>query len=217
MKIIKENITDQIYNVLKEKIIRRDIKPGEQINPKDIANKYDISIMPVRDALLRLVNKGLVVNKSRVGFFVKSFSCKEIKEIMELRKMFETYCLRENFDLLDKIRIKRIKNYMSAIEGNLTREEFDKIDFELHDYFINVSNNSYLIKNYSQLIDFFHLFRGLDIDRLKEAHQEHQEILNAILDNDRSKAVEKLERHIEMVTLAILNNLKGDQDTSSAS
>lgn len=99
--------------------------------------------------------------------------------------------------------IVRINNIITTIKANI----FGNI----------ISNNSYLIKNYSQLIDFFHLFRGLDIDRLKEAHQEHQEIINAILENDRSKAVEKLERHIEMVTLAILNNLKGDQDTSSAS
>ena len=93
MSIIAKSITEQIYDIIKDKILLQEYKVGSKIDMNEIAEEHDISIMPVRDALKRLSSQGLVVNRSRVGFFVKEFSKQEISNIMEVRNMYETYCL----------------------------------------------------------------------------------------------------------------------------
>lgn len=69
MKIMKQSISDQMFSILKEAIVRQRIKAGEQINPREIAEQYGVSVMPVRDALTRLASFGLVTIRPRVGFF----------------------------------------------------------------------------------------------------------------------------------------------------
>lgn len=68
MKIMKQSISDQMFSILKEAIVRQRIKAGEQINPREIAEQYGVSVMPVRDALTRLASFGLVTIRPRVGF-----------------------------------------------------------------------------------------------------------------------------------------------------
>ena len=82
MSIITKSITDQIYNIIKNRILMQEYKLGSKIDMNELAEEHEISIMPVRDALKRLSNQGLVTNKSRVGFFVRKFSEEEIRNII---------------------------------------------------------------------------------------------------------------------------------------
>ena len=68
MKLVKDSISKQIYSIIKEEILLAKRKPGDQINPRKLADEFETSIMPIRDALNQLTSEGLVVRKPRVGF-----------------------------------------------------------------------------------------------------------------------------------------------------
>ena len=160
MKIVKDSIMDQVYRIIKDKILLTELRLGEQINPREMALEFRVSVMPVRDALWKLVNEGLVVNKSRVGFFVRSFTRREIADIMEVRKLYELYCLENYFNNIDR---KLLADYLERCDNNtgLSRLAFDELDNNIHDLLIHASQNRYLEKSYhavkNQIIIFRHL------------------------------------------------------------
>lgn len=202
MQLVKDSITEQIYRIIKDKILLNEMRLGQQINPRALSEEYRVSVMPVRDALLKLANEGLVVNKSRVGFFVRSFTFEEIRDIMEVRSLYELYCLEKHFENIDK---KKVKNYFNrCIETpELSRRDFDELDEQIHDLLINAARNTYLIKSYQEVRNQIIIFKHLDKDQMEVAHQEHIGILKAILEKNKPKAVRLLRMHIERVAKAI--------------
>jgi len=207
--IIKECMNDQAYALLHDKIIKQELVSGQQINLRQIASEYKVSIMPIRDALMRLVNKGLVVNKPRVGYFVRSFSKREIEEIMETRVMFETYYLEKYFDNLDKPTLEQVlQSHENHDKTTLPRETFDRFDTILHDCIIDAATNQFIKEKYNNLLSVFFLFRYLNLERYSQAYDEHKRLIRTILRGERRKSVEILTDHINGATSMILSNLK---------
>ncbi|MEA3422623.1 MAG: GntR family transcriptional regulator, partial [Bacillota bacterium] len=66
---MKESANLEIYNELKRRIIELEYEPGSAINEKDLVNEFQVSRTPIREALLRLSQIGLVEMRPRVGTF----------------------------------------------------------------------------------------------------------------------------------------------------
>ncbi|MGI6652010.1 MAG: GntR family transcriptional regulator [Limnochordia bacterium] len=217
MRIVKQSITDQLYIGLKEEIIRQKIPYGAQINPKEIAQEYDVSVMPVRDALTRLASYGLVTIKPRKGFFVKVFTEREIREIFEMRMLLETYCMEHYFENIDKASVERLKAAMETCDHNLSREQFDEMDENLHDLLIAASKNQFLIASYSRVRDIIIFIRHLDLRRMDISHEEHKELVDVILQNDKSAALACLKLHLDSVRDSTLRELKKHEPVANLS
>ena len=73
-KMIKNySLADQVYNFLKDLIIKGELKPGERIVELEVAKTYDVSQAPVREALSRLSKEGFVIHHRNKGTFVSNF------------------------------------------------------------------------------------------------------------------------------------------------
>ncbi|MDI3542649.1 MAG: hypothetical protein PWP57_252 [Candidatus Atribacteria bacterium] len=208
MKIVKDSISKQIYAIIKEEILLAKRKPGEQINPRKLANEFETSIMPIRDALNQLTTEGLVVRKARVGFFVRSFTQREAQDLMEVRKLYELYCLDKYFDRIDR---KKLSDYLNRslerIDISYKDREFDELDENIHDLIVKASNNSWLINGYNSIRNYIIVLKHLDIGRVQMAQKEHISLIEAILDGDKEKAKKTLEEHIQRVTEELIINL----------
>ena len=199
MVINKQSLTDQVYAMLKEQILNREVELGEQLNTREIAEEHDISLMPVRDALRRLANEDLVENRPRVGFFVKNFSEAEVNEILEVRKMHELYCMENYFSKIDKEKVADLKDKFE--NGN--QEYFSSYDTQLHKEIILSSHNNYLIDSYLKMINHYTmLFSYLNYKRSETSRQEHIDLIDCILNGNKEKALEILFRHLDRVQLA---------------
>jgi len=202
MALITTSITEQIYNIIKEKILLQELEVGSKIETREIAKEYDISVMPVRDALKKLCNQGLVENRSRVGFFVRTFSEKEINDIMEMRSIFELYCLDQHLNRINKSKLKSLYQDIQSID-EYDRNKFDRLDNDFHELLINSSNNDLLIKNYNQIKDLIVLFKHMDKERIKLANEEHCRLIESILNGEKEKAIDQLSLHINNVKYSI--------------
>ncbi|MDK2896543.1 MAG: hypothetical protein PWP04_663 [Candidatus Atribacteria bacterium] len=208
MRLVKDSISKQIYSIIKEEILLAKRKPGEQINPRKLANEFETSVMPIRDALNQLANEGLVVRKARVGFFVRSFTQKEAKDLMEVRKLYELYCLEEYLDKIDRQKISRyLEKSLERINLSSKDREFDELDENIHDLIVKASGNSWLIDSYNSIRDYIIILKHLDIGRVQMAQKEHVSLIKAILDGDKEKAKKALEDHIQRVTEELMVNL----------
>lgn len=191
--INKRSLTDQIYSILKEKILNKEIEFGEKIKTREIADKYDISLMPVRDALRKLANEGIVENRPRVGFFAKDYTKKEIREIKELRRMYELYCLENYFRNIEKEKLANLKVELVKSE----QKYFGEVDIKLHKEIVAASENNYLIERYNNLVhNFISLFSFTTQQRFKDSKEEHIQLVDAILDDNPEIAKSIILKHL---------------------
>jgi len=199
MAINKKSLTDQVYTMIKEQILNREVELGEQLNTRKIAEENGISLMPVRDALRRLANEELVENKPRVGFFVKNFSETEINNILEVRKMHELYCLDNYFDQIDKEKVVELKEKFE--NGN--QKYFSSYDTNLHKEIVFSSKNDYLIDSYLKMINHYTmLFSYLNYKRSETSRREHIDLIDCILNGEKEKSLKILYRHLDRVQIA---------------
>ncbi|SDM33807.1 GntR family transcriptional regulator [Halarsenatibacter silvermanii] len=190
-----KSISEQITEILKKKVLRHEFTPGEKIDTDMLAQKFDVSAMPVRDALKKLENRGLVTNRERVGFFVRKFELDEIREIIEVRIMYEGYCLEKHLNNIDFQALEKLYEDMKNF-NNANRNEFDNIDKSFHNLIIEASQNNILIERYRNIEDLIDLVRHLDREREKDAMSEHIKVTEKILNKEPEKAKSSLEEHI---------------------
>ena len=84
----KENLSERIYNDLRERLQRGSMLPEERLVDKDLAAAYGASRMPAREALMRLVNDGYLIGTSR-GFAIPTLSLEKISDLFEVRRLLE--------------------------------------------------------------------------------------------------------------------------------
>lgn len=194
MAINTDSVTKQIYGVIKQDILEHRILPGERIDTKNIAQANNISVMPVRTALRQLTTDGLLIDRERVGFFVRKYNSDEILQIMEMRIMFELHCLKNHIASIDKARVAEI---IDRLSGPVLKQELNNLDDEMHQLIVLSSNNQFIINEYTKLSALFTMCVYSETkETLNAAKEEHCHILEAILRNDTKTAMKLLETHL---------------------
>ena len=82
---------DWVYQVIRERILNLQYAPGEQLQLEKLADAMRVSRTPVREALLRLEQDGLVRSVARVGFFVTEITDRDMRELFEIRELLESH------------------------------------------------------------------------------------------------------------------------------
>ncbi|MCF7890282.1 GntR family transcriptional regulator [Candidatus Bipolaricaulota bacterium] len=210
MQLNKESLADQISKEIKNRIINVEIKQGEKIDVRKLEEEFGVSRAPVREALQRLADQGLVEVKPRVGYFAINMTSRQIKDISEMRKLLETFALRKSYSKIPNDALQELKSKTLELKkNNLSHEElrtlFDETDEKLHRMFIDNSNNK-LLKDFTERIhNLIGLTRHLN-ERIEAALKEHERILDSLLEEDMSQAETALREHLDNVEQEVLAN-----------
>lgn len=194
---IKKTIAEQVSEILKEKIINLEIKPGTRLDIKGLARQFKISETPIRDGLKILSENGIVVTTARKGYHVVKLTASDIKEIYELRILLEGCAIKNgrfNFSQVRRLR-KEWEDLQRETNKEKKKKRFCEIDRRLHSLIIQSSNNRRLRGIFFQIYDLvimcFHLARETD-----KHIEEHIQLLDAILERDYEKAGKILKIHL---------------------
>jgi len=202
MEVINKSLSEQIADVIKEKIINLELRPGQKINLDKLAQQCRTSRMPVRDALNKLVEKGLVKVNPRRGYFVVNLTEKRVIEICDLRKLLETFALKTSIFTIEKNGLKELleetEKANSIYLSKQDRTLFDKTDRRLHWLIISHCGNEYLSKIFGEIFDLIEIVRHLQ-HRIKDALQEHMDLIKAMVKNDLLLSLHLLEYHLDQV------------------
>ena len=82
-------LQEQVYDFVKGRIMNLDLKPGQYITDSQLIKELGVSRTPVRQALSRLEQEGLLINKGRRGWKVYSLSLEDVHEIFNLKEAIE--------------------------------------------------------------------------------------------------------------------------------
>jgi len=89
------NIIKRVYNSLKGSVISHQFGAGERLNIEVLAEDLRVSITPVRESLLRLVAEGLIINVPKMGFFMRTLSEADIRDLYEMNHILTTWSINQ--------------------------------------------------------------------------------------------------------------------------
>lgn len=208
----KRTLANQVYDYLRDRIVNLSLKPGEKIDVKQLAHELSVSQTPIREALHKLVEQGLVEPRPYIGYFVTQLSPKDIQELFDLRKSLETLALKYALDTTDKGKLEELLKQLDNLERNgFPIEDTRRFDEDFHlGLLIKGSGNKWLEKFANGVIDLIKLTTRLSVNP-RAACAEHREILKAIVQLNLSKAVASLEAHLERSQHEAIAELEGGE------
>jgi len=194
---------ESIYEKLMEDIISGRLKAGQRLPTTALAEKFGTSRMPVRQALQRLVNEGIVVQSPGFGARLVSPSPKEVRDVYVVRVILETTALSMAFRNLGSVQLARLEeSLLKQCEArNRSFAEYLKWDFEFHRIIAEASDNDFLEREIENALSASNVYRILFEKKGGDykppaPEKEHHEILFFIKCGDQKRAGELLRRHI---------------------
>jgi DNA-binding GntR family transcriptional regulator len=127
-KVVSALIADD----LRKQILAGDLLPGDRIRQEEIAVEFDASRIPVREALLILVNDGLVEIVANSGAWVSSLTMAECLEQYEIRERIEPLLLRASLMNLEQTTIDAMESLVGQMEQNQDVRTFMALDRDFH-------------------------------------------------------------------------------------
>lgn len=193
-----ENLTNQVYQNLKDKIINNEVLPNSYLDEKAICEALGVSRTPVREALARLEQDGLVVFLPRRGVMVSDLSLQTIIELIHIRKVMEPALLRPYFRLYDKSVLREFREKQEQALQNDDVETFYKLDYQFHKYLYEGTKKRHIIKLLSYVSDQHQRIRSQDYfrqRRLTKGAKDHIKIIDALLKDEYDLAYQLLLTH----------------------
>ncbi len=213
VKIEYNSLAAQVYELLWKRIVTQQIQPGEKLSDVQLSKDLGISRTPVREALYRLVQEGIVQNHNLRGFYLATFSSQDVKEIYDLRTAMEVLAVRLALPNLVQADLEHSQLALDEVQQLINqgdakaREKFLKIDRDFHRLLVRSSQNHRLETNLDSLqaqIGVFQLY-GIHLSDLVHLSLEHhQAIVSAMLQRDQALAERAMERHIQEVKAHVL-------------
>lgn len=197
-------ITRVLRDALEEDIVNGRIKPGERLSESALAERFDVSRTPIREALRYLVASGLVEIIPKRGTFVSKVSLPQLVEMFEVMAELEGMCARLAARRITEAEAKELQDALRTCEEAADAEDTDSYYYEneiFHDCIYRASHNSFLAQQARQLQARLKPYRRLQLrvrNRMRGSLEEHRQIVSAILDGDEARAEALLESHVSV-------------------
>ena len=192
-----ESLRDGALRILRNAIVSGEIRSGELYSATALARQLGISASPVREAMLTLVNDGILEAVRNRGFRIVPLNDHDFDEIVELRVMLEVPAVRSLAQVDVTESLPALSDMATAIQDAGARGDIDAFlaaDREFHLSLLSLTHNGRLVDLVARLRDQTRLY-GLsalaDKGQLDNTAAEHHLILDAIRDGD-SETVERL-------------------------
>jgi GntR family transcriptional regulator, rspAB operon transcriptional repressor len=212
---IDETSKTLIYRKIRRSIIMGQRVSGERLNVEAIAQEYNTSVTPVRDALQMLSHEGLVVIKPRSGYFVESITLKQLRDLLDVRRILELSAVERAALRITPEQIQILQTVHAGYTGD-DEESYDRYTDEnrrFHYLLAKASGNNEIADLVARLHD--QLARFMVMRRAgKTMEVTHTKIVEALQTHDVETARQALLDDIDRAHEAILDKiLENDSET----
>lgn len=205
-----KSLEEGVYYKLEEEILGGILKSGDTLTEISLSKRLGVSRTPLRGALHRLAEEGLVRIVPNKGAVVVGVNDEDLVDIYKIRIRLEGLASREAATRISDEDKKKLTDSVELSEFYIQRrdvEHLKELDSEFHNIIYRASGNRLLSKTLSELHRNIRSYRKLSLsvpERIEKSVEEHREILAAILRGDGDEADRLTARHVE----AALDNLR---------
>lgn len=196
-------LEEQVLERLREAILAGVFQPGSQLNQVQVAAQFGVSRGPVRAAVNKLEKEGLVHNIPHRGTFVTSLDRKTVSDLYSVRAVLEAYGVRlavERCKPEDIEELSEIVDEMCAAARDGEVEKVVWLDFEIHEFFIQLSGNSFLLQTWSTIkaqVRRVLAFRHHSYPDIQDIADSHLPFIPLMRQKKADEAAGLMEAHIQ--------------------
>lgn len=207
-------LREEVFYTIREAILKGNLKPGTRLKEIALANEMGVSRTPVRDAIRKLEQEGLVVIEPNRGACVSEIARQELNDVLELRRGLEELAIRKACERITEEELKNLElaaEEFSSLVSDRDLKELAEADVHFHDVIYRASHNRRLVQLLNNLREQMYRFR---MEYLKDEKSgnildaEHHAILEAVRSRDAELAATAICRHIDNQYDQILKGLK---------
>lgn len=197
----RRRLADEVYEQLVQAIMDREIGPEDQLVQERLAAELQISRTPVREALMRLEQEGVLEVSKRGSFRLYQMNTQEVRELYQARAAVEGQAIRILAERCDPNDVKALRDTIAKeenISGNDARTYFDA-NRAIHRKFVELAGNRFLLDMFDMIWGkamAFHLFATIENLDLSQSLGDHMTLVQAVEDGDKTSALEVITLHI---------------------
>ena len=197
------------YYLIRDLIVTLELSPGQVVVERELMERLHLGRTPVREALRRLGDEGLVLIYARRGMVVAPVHLADLEEVSEVRLDLEGLAARQAARRADADDRQRINDLVAEIRDRSRRHDprdLIRLDQRVHQCVHRAAHNSYLQATLDEYLTLsLRLwFLGLDrVHRLDAAIAEHGDILHAVAEGDAAGAEAAARAHVASFWRAI--------------
>lgn len=202
----KQTISSEIFQTIRSRIIRWEYPPGYHLTEEALCQEFNVSRIPVREALHQLEESHLVEKIPHQGCRVRQPTEKEINELYDVRLALEGFIVEQLAQKgMDKATWQQLYDHWQTLYHTNPAAEFDASllaheDEAFHETLAQATENETLItilKGINERLAFVRYTDITTLERLLETCQQHLPILEAIHQGDTQQAKEAMWLNIE--------------------
>ena len=188
------NLNDIAYRTIKDDIISCALQPGEDISEGVLAARYRLGKAPIRSAMVRLRQEGLVVSRGRQGNAVSAVTLRDVQEVFQLRLVLEVTAVRL---AAGKVNARRLRSLNEAAHAawspgdEASESTYLRANRDLHRYVAESSGNQRLAALVVALMEQHERIVRLGLalqNREHEFHHFHDDLVDALIEGDGDRA-----------------------------
>ena len=207
-KNVKPTASEQALTSLRHDVLSLSFLPGTKLKIEELQQAYGLSSSPLREALNRLSEEGLVRSDDRKGFRVASVSEDDLRDITRMRLLVDLPALEESmkngtdawearvvasFHLLEKVEVR-------LPDGPVVLDpEWSQLHKSFHAALISACNSERLVSNSRSLFDQAERYRHISARHrtvVKRKSEEHKLLMRAVLKRDIETACHLHQEHV---------------------
>jgi len=198
----RQALADHVYAALKQQMNDFLLVPGDRFSEAELAARLGVSRTPVREALFRLRNEGLLDVESKSGWFVRPIDFDRIDQLYDLRVVLETACVAKlcaGADTPAELEALKRVWLVPAAERLADAAEVGALDEQFHATLVRATGNAEMARVHWDVTERIRIVRRLDFtrdDRVEATYQEHAKILRSIIQRRTEQALMLLRGHI---------------------
>lgn len=212
------DLSEKVYQTLKEMILKNELKSGEKLNQERLCELLGVSRTPILSAFSKLEKEMLIEIVPRRGAYVKTLSKKEFIELYEIRMRLESLGAYEAAKKATEKEIAQLKSildsFVNAVQQGAKKLLLER-DYNFHMKIMEMSKNSLLYR----IISSFNIIIISNMEGLlkdpNQSMEEHIKLFKAIQEHNPEVAEECMYNHILDSRYRINNRISNDRTVSA--
>ncbi len=202
-----------IYRLLRADILSCALRPGSQIQERQLCERFEVSKSPIRDALLKLEEQSLIEILPRKGYRVKPISLADARELYEMRLLLERECVGRMIDSAPDDALGSLDAYRAAPGADVELADWIEYNRAFHGAIADGSGNSRLARATRDVIEQFDRFTYTSVAQSgpqgrAQFGAEHVALIDAIQKRDKRQALAIARDHVEASRKRVLDSLE---------
>ncbi|ANU26217.1 GntR family transcriptional regulator [Planococcus versutus] len=198
----QRTLSDDVSKIIRKMILNGELKAGDWINQAQLAEKFNISRGPIREALKLLQNEGLIKHETNKGTFVATLSDQDAFEIYTLRALIEGEAAQLALLHLTSHDFLELERYIEEFTEAMENQDIERqvqCDILFHGKIVAASKHKRLIsihKNLDTQVGVMYLTIANQVPmRVEQVVYNHRLLLNALRTRDKKKIKKAFSNH----------------------